>query len=102
MSPSPASVVVDDLVARPVEARGQVRLGDRHADGIADALAERPRRRLDALGQVALGMARREAAPLAELLDLLDRQVVARQVQQRVEEHGAVARREDEAVAVWP
>ncbi len=95
-------VVVDDLVPRPIEARGQVRLGDRHAHRIAHALAERPRGRLDALGQMALGMPRRETAPLAELLDLVERQVVTRQMQQRVEKHGAVARGEDEAVTVGP
>jgi hypothetical protein len=48
--------VVDDVVSRPVEARGEVRLGDRHADGVADALPERPGRRFDSLGQVTLWM----------------------------------------------
>jgi hypothetical protein len=38
----------------------------------------------------------------AEVLDLLQGQVVARQVQPRVDEHGAVAGGQDEAVAVQP
>jgi hypothetical protein len=39
---------------------------------------------------------------LAELLQLLQRQIVARQVQQRIEKHGAVAVRQHEPVAVRP
>ena len=40
--------VVDDLVARAVEALGEEALGDRHADAVREALAERAGRRLDA------------------------------------------------------
>jgi hypothetical protein len=32
--------VVHDIVARPVELGGQQALGERHADGVGDALAE--------------------------------------------------------------
>lgn len=39
---------------------------------------------------------------LAELLDLVEGQVIASQVQPRVDEHGAVARRQDETVTVDP
>ena len=46
-------VVVDDLVPGPVEPRGQHALGQRHADGVRDALAQRPGRRLDP-GRVAV------------------------------------------------
>src|SRR5579884_2653396 len=91
-------VVVDDDVARAVEARGEVRLGDGKAHRIADALTERPRGGLDARGEVHLGMPGRAAAPLAKAADLVERQV-AREVEQGVEEHRAVAGREDEAVA---
>ena len=62
--------VIDDVVA---EQRGEVALGDRHADGIGKPLAERTGRGLDA-GRVAVfGMAGRERAELAEALDLADR-----------------------------
>ena len=48
-------------------------------------------------------MAGRDRAELAEALDLLDRhRLVAEQMQQRVEQHRAVAGREHEAVAVGP
>ena len=65
-------VVVDELVA---ELGAEMPLGERHADRIADALAERPGRRLDAGGEAALGMAGGAAAELAEALQLVERHV---------------------------
>ena len=44
----------------------------------------------------------RLAVQLAEVLQLVDRQVVAGQVQQRVQQHRAVAVRQHEAVAIGP
>ena len=49
-----------------------------------------------------LGMARRAAAELAEVLEVVEGEAVAGEVQQRVEQHAAVAGGEDEAVAVGP
>ena len=93
-------VVVDDLLA---ELGGQHLLGERHADRGRDALAERTGGGLDALGVEVLGMARGQAAELAELLELIQRHVgIAGQIQQRIEQHRAVAGREHEAVAVGP
>ena len=95
-------VVVDDRVLRGVQGRPR-ELGRRgHADAVADALAERARRRLDARRPAELGVAGRLRVLHAEVLDLLHREVIARQVQPGVQEHRAVARREDEAVAVDP
>ena len=54
-----AGAVVDDPLAGAVEARGQEPLGDRHADRVADPLAERAGGDLDARGVAALGVARR-------------------------------------------
>ena len=56
----------------------------------------------DAGGHVPLGMPGRFAAPLAETLDLVQRQIVAGQVQQAVEQHRTVAGRKHEAVAIEP
>ena len=95
-------VVVDDLVARPVVARGEHALGERHADRVADALAERAGRRLDARRVVRLGVARRAATPLPELLQVVDREVVAGEVQRGVLQDAGVAGGEHEAVAVGP
>jgi hypothetical protein len=47
-------------------------------------------------------MARRLAAPLAELLQVVDGQAVARHVQQAVQQRRAVAGGQHEAVAVGP
>ena len=80
----------------------QVRPGDRHADRRRDALAERAGRRLDARRVSVLGMPRGHAAPLAEALQLVQRQVVAGQVQQRVEQHAAVPGGQHEPVAAGP
>ena len=56
-------VVVLGVVA---EAGAQVALGDRHADRVAEPLAERTGRDLDAGGVPGLGMAGRRRLPLAE------------------------------------
>ena len=105
MQPSPAKtddVVIEDLVARRVETRGRHLAGHGQADGVADALPQRAGRALDARGLVELGVAGGLAVEHAEVLHLVERQVVAAQVQPAVEEHRAVAGGEDEAVAVEP
>ena len=72
-------VVVHHVVAGAVEAHGQPALGERHPNGVRDALAERSGRGLDAGRVPQLGMPRRERSPLPEVHNLLHRQVVARQ-----------------------
>ena len=70
--PSPAmhvGVVIDD---RRTESRVPDAFGERHADGVGDALAERAGGGLDAGGMPELGMASGLGAELAELLDLFD------------------------------
>jgi hypothetical protein len=94
--------VVDDLVAGPVELGGEQFFRHGHADGVGDALAERAGGGLDARRVAVLGVARRLRVQLAELLDVVDADVVAGQVQQGVDEHRAVAVGEHEAVAVGP
>ena len=69
---------------------------------LATPLPERPGRDLDAGHVAALGVARSARAPLAEALQVLDRQVEAAQVRQRVLQHAGVPGREHEAVAVAP
>ncbi len=93
-------VVVDQLVA---EAGGEMALGQRHADRVGEALAQRPGRGLDAEGVPVLGMAGRARAELAEAPQLVERHVrIAGEVEQRIEQHRAVAGREHEPVAVGP
>ena len=95
-------VVVDDLLRRPVERRREVGFGEREADGVADALAERSGRDLDPDGVAELGVPGRPALPLPELLDVVEAEVVAGEVQAGVLEHAGVAGAEDEAVATGP
>ena len=95
-------LVVDDLVSGPVEERPQVFSGDGHTHRIAEALAQRTGRGLNARGQQVLGMAGSPTAPLAKLLVVVQREVIAGQVQQAVKQHATVARREDGAVSVRP
>ena len=94
--------VVDDLVPGAVVASGQHALGQRHADRVPEALPERPGGRLDARRVVHLRVARRLRPPLPERLQIVDRQVVAGQVQRGVLEDAGVARRQHEPVAVRP
>ena len=90
------------LVAGPVEVLGQEALGDRHPDRVRHALPQRAGGRLHAGRVAALRMPRRARAPLPERLDLLQRQVVPAQVEQRIEQHRRVAAGEHEAVAIGP
>lgn len=85
------------------EGRREPGLGHRHADGVGDALSERPGGRLDSEFGGDFRMAVGVGAELAEPPDLLHRQAfIAGEMEGRVEQHGAVAVREDEAVAVGP
>jgi hypothetical protein len=92
-------VVVAHLGA---ELGAQPALGHGEADGVADALAQRAGRDLDTLGVVHLGVAGGGRAPLAERLDVVQRQAVPGEVQHGVEEDRGVAGGEDEPVAVGP
>ena len=62
--------VVDDVVAVAIELGGEQLLGERHADRVGEALAERAGRRLDAGRDADLRMARRLAVQLAEVAQL--------------------------------
>ena len=75
MSPSPAMKKVwwsTISCEGRLNGRREVGLGEREADGVADALAERPGRDLDADGVAELGVPGRPALPLPELLDVVE------------------------------
>ncbi len=104
-SPSEHSAHVlwlDDLVPGAVEALREPALGEGHPHAHRDALAQRAGGALDPRRMPVLGVARRRGAPLAEGADVVLVDVVAAQMEQRVEEHGRVPRRQDEAVAIRP
>src|SRR5215469_13657688 len=87
------SKMIDDLKPRPIVTGRQMGFGDRHADAVAKALAERARGSLHTRRELALGMTRRAAPPLAKLLNLLERQVVPGEKQHVVEQHRTVTGR---------
>ncbi len=93
-------VVIDDGVA---ELGVQHPLRHRHADGIGDPLAQRPRGDLDPVFGLVFGMAGGMRTQHPEVLDLLHgHRLVSGEVQERVEEHRAVAVGLDEPIAVRP
>ena len=93
-------VVVYDVVAFTVELGCQDLFGQGEAHGVGDTLAEWASGGLDAWGVAIFGVARGAAVQLAETFEVIDGDVVAGQVQQRVDQHRAVAVGQHEAVAV--
>ena len=84
-------------------ARRHHALGERHADRGGQALAERSRGGLDRRVLAVLGMPGGGAVELAEAFQHVHFHAgVPGEVQQRIEQHGAVPGRQHEAVAVRP
>ena len=85
------AVVVDHGMAIAVELLRQQLFSQCHAHRIGQALSERAGGGLDAGGDAYLGVARGLAVQLTEVFQLFHRQLVASQVQQRIDQHRAVA-----------
>ena len=87
----------------PPMASRQMRFRHRHADGIGKSLAKRAGRRLDAAGMTEFRMTGGDGANLAEVANLRHRHVfVTGQMQQRIDQHRAMAGGQDESVTVRP
>ncbi len=85
-------VVVDNaMVAVAVEFAGQQLFCQGHAHSIGQTLTQRAGGGFHTRGQSVFGVARCLAVHLAEVLQLGHRQLVTGEVQQRVNQHGAVA-----------
>ena len=95
-------VMVHDGMPGPVEPLGQHRLRQRHAHRIGAPLAQRAGRGLNPRRVAILRVAGRTAAPLPELLQLLQGKIIAAYMQQAVEQHGAMATGLHIAVAIRP
>ncbi|MCY1174327.1 hypothetical protein D9M73_145250 [compost metagenome] len=93
-------VVIDDVVARTVELRRHDFFSQGKTHGVGQALAQWTGGGFYARGVAEFRVARSAAVQLTELLEVIDRQVVAGQVQQRVDQHRAVAVGQHEAVTV--
>ena len=97
------SVMIHDGVIRSIVAGCEPGFGNGHAHAIAETLPERAGGNLHAGSVVAaLGMPRRVAAPLAEALDFVQRQIIAGEMQQAVEKHRTMPGRQHETVPVRP
>src|SRR5574340_1299986 len=94
--------VVDDLETGTVVTRRHLRFANRHAHRIGKPLPQRAGGGLYAWRMPPFGMPRCLAAPLAEIPDVVQRQVVTGEMQQAVEQHRTVPGREYEAVTVEP
>jgi hypothetical protein len=100
---------VDEVVERALAGRGvgvvQAALaagGHRHADRVAQALAERAGGGLHADRVAVLGVTRRQGAPLPQRLQIVQRQAVAGQVELDVQGQAGVAGRQHEPVTTDP
>ncbi len=76
------SVVINKFVAWTVELRRENFFSQRHTDGVADTLTQRASSCFHARRITIFGVPRGLGVQLAEILYFLDRQVVAREVQQ--------------------
>src|SRR5439155_272518 len=83
-------------------ARSALGLRDGHANPIAETLTERSRGGFHSGCELTLRMAWRQASPLAELFDLIERDIVAGKIKHAVKQHRAMPGGEDEAVAIGP
>ena len=86
------SPVVDHRMVRPVVLVRQTALGDGHAHSIGYTLAQRARGCLDAGGDERLGVPGCFTAQLTKSFEIVQRQRIARQVHQRIQQHAAMAR----------
>ena len=95
-------MMADHVVPGAVVVRRQPPLRDGHAHRVGHALAQRARGCLDARRVPDFGVARSAGAPLAEAHQLLQREIVPREVEKRVEQHRSVSWRKNKAISVWP
>ncbi len=94
--------MIDHIEAGTVEAVRQPALGDGHAHGVPDALPQWPRGGLHTIRVPELGVSRCLRIPLPEVLQIIQAQPVAREMQQGVNEHRGMAAGKNEPVPVRP
>ncbi len=93
--------MIDDGLLDVVNGR-QVGLRDRKADGVGESLTERPGRHLDAGRVMRFRMPGRLAAKLAERFEVVKANLVARKIEQRIQEHRRVPGAQNKAIAIGP
>ncbi|PPE60915.1 hypothetical protein F152LOC_02780 [Pectobacterium brasiliense] len=95
-------VMVDNLMTRAVELRRQRALGNRHTDCVGNPLTQRAGGGFNAGGVAVFRVTRSFRVQLAKVFQFFNRQVVAGEMQQAVNQHGRVAVGQHEAVTVGP
>src|SRR5437660_12154247 len=96
------NMLVENAMVAGVEMRGRHFRCHCHTNRVTNALSQRTSRALDA-GRVAkFRMPRRFGMQLAKILNVLDRNVVAAQVQPGIQKHAAVSGGKNEIVAINP
>jgi len=92
--------VIDDALA----VAGALNLfSNRETYGVGDALTKRASRRLNPRRVAVFWVPIGDGTPLAEVFDLLQRHLrIASEIEQGIKQHRAVARRQNETVAVGP
>ncbi|CCJ89366.1 hypothetical protein BN132_1294 [Cronobacter turicensis 564] len=95
-------IMIDDLMARTVELRRERFLGNSQTNRVRQPLTERPGGGFHARRIADFRVARRFGVQLAEVFQLFHRQIVAREVQQAVEQHRRMTVGKNKAVAVIP
>ena len=94
--------VVDDLMVWLIKLRRQRALGDSQPHRVRQPLPQRPGGGFNPRGIADFRVARRFGMQLTEVFYLFDGQIIARQMQQAVEQHRRVAVGENKAVAIVP
>ena len=94
--------MIDNRVIGTIESSGKMLFRHCHADGSGDSLTKGARCCLNTWRVPKLRVSRRSASPLPELTDLLERQIVAGQMQRRIQQHGRVSARQYDAIAIRP
>ena len=94
--------VVNDVVPWAVELFGEATFRNRHANAVGEPLTERAGGGFNACGEAELWVTRGERAPLAECLEVVERQAISGEMNQRVEECACMSIRKNEAVAIEP
>ena len=95
-------MVVDDRVTVTVECRCQHAFGERHADCVGKTLSERAGGGFHARRHAMLRVPRCFGMQLAKSFQFRHRQIVARQMQQCIQQHRAMAIGQHKAVAIGP
>ncbi|RMT21917.1 hypothetical protein ALP52_05981 [Pseudomonas amygdali pv. mori] len=93
-------MVINDGMAWTVELCGEGFLGSGKTDGVGKPLTQWASGGFNAWGIAKLGVTRCAAVQLTEVFQVVDGQVVAGQVQQRIDQHRTMAVGHDETVTV--